>query len=340
MKLSSTLVHGGLALAALGFAYATWQREPEATGESVIVLDASRKDLTAVRYDDASKWIELRPMKEGDGVWVKIGEKEPVKGPGVDAGTTSTALDGGTVTPEPVKPPDRELRGNEFAEKLFKRFAPLRAARALGTLDGSKLGELGLQSPVRTVEVKLRSRSEKYDVGASGLGISSPYLRGQDGRVFLLGGGVISEFDMGQGRLVDRDLHDFTSSEYDGLRVTSGGKTREFVVVAGATTAQNKLAPTESPKVPDDFAKNWHDKVWRSFATELLGRGEAIPAEAKAVFRVDYLRKGEAVGFFEYAPAEKAIYARTEHTAGWVKLSPGGEGLAIEADRVVQPDRK
>lgn len=331
MKPTATLVHGGLAAAALLAAYVTWQREPAATGEAVIVLDAARKDLTAVRYEDPSKAIELLPMEEGDGVWVKISQRPP----GPDAGTT---LDGG-VAPS-MEPMDvRELRGNEFAEKLFKRFAPLRASRALGVVEEEKLSELGLKSPLRNLLVRRGNNVDRYDVGASGLGLSSPYLRAQDGKVYLLGGGIVSEFDMGQGRLVDRSLHGFTTADFDELKVTVGADAREFVLVRGATAAQNKWAPKEAPTTPDDFTKNWHDKVWRSFATELLGRGVAAPAEAKVAFRVDYFRKGDALGFLEFAPTDKGVYARTEHTAGWIKMTPGGEGLTAEAARVVQKDR-
>lgn len=361
MKVTSTAVHAGLATVALVAAYATWQREPEATGESVIVFDAARKELQVVRYEDPARWIEFRPTEEGEGVWVKIGQKDLPAPAVADAGVNGAGgiaggkgdggtgnrgtLDGGAVdarTPDagtgPLKPPDRELRGNEFAEKLFKKFAPLRAARALGVVEESKLNELGLKTPLRSLEVKTRGGGQKYDVGASGLGLSSPYLRSQDGKVFLLGGGIVSEFDMGQGRLVDRDLHDFTAADYDELKVTAGAS-REFVLLRGATAAQNSFAAKESPTAPDEFVKNWHDKVWRGYAAELYGRGEALPEEAPPMFRIDYLRKGSTIGFLEVSASVAAVYARTEHTAGWVKFQ-AAEGIWIEAKRVVEKDRK
>lgn len=337
MKLSSTAVHAGMAAIALVAVYVTWQREPVSSGEAVVVLDHTRKDLQTLRYDDPSKWIELRPTGEGEGVWVKIGHKAVPVAEAADGGNVA---DAGTAAPTA---PDRELRGNEFAQKLFKKFAPLRATRALGVVDDGKLDELGLKTPLRRLEVQARGRQERFDVGASGLGISSPYLRAQDGKVYLLGGGIISEFDMGQGRLVDRNLHAFTTADFDELRVTAGPPDasggRAFVQLPGATAAQNKLAAKESPTVPDEFAKNWHDKVWRGYAAELYGRDEAPPEPTKSAFRIDYFRKGTPIGFIEAAPGEKNFYARTEHTAGWVKLS-AAEGVVPEAVRVAEKGRK
>jgi len=52
-------VHGGLALAGLAIAYGTWQREPERAEGEVIVVDASKGELSNVHFEDetsASTW--------------------------------------------------------------------------------------------------------------------------------------------------------------------------------------------------------------------------------------------------------------------------------------------
>ena len=41
-------VQGGLALAGLAIAYGTWQREPERAAGEVIVVDASKSELSSV----------------------------------------------------------------------------------------------------------------------------------------------------------------------------------------------------------------------------------------------------------------------------------------------------
>jgi len=97
------------------------------------------------------------------------------------------------------------------------------------------------------------------------------------------------------------------------------------------------------------MTKNWHDAVWRAFPSDILGRGEE-PAGGKptVVLRVDYfdgkssvgymeLARDEASGVSEAAPSSEApsseppsgdVYARTEHSAGWLKLHNGGQLLA------------
>ena len=89
------------------------------------------------------------------------------------------------------------------------------------------------------------------------------------------------------------------------------------------------------------MAKNWHDAVWRAFPSEILGRGEE-PAGGKptVVLRVDYfdgkssrrLHGARARGVRRRSSEERRprrlaaddVYARTEHTAGWLKLHNGG----------------
>ena len=45
------------------------------------------------------------------------------------------------------KTPERELRGNDSANKLFEKFGPLKGSRALGKLAPEKLKEVGLDAP-------------------------------------------------------------------------------------------------------------------------------------------------------------------------------------------------
>ena len=335
MKARGAWSMGALAAVGLAAAYGAWQREPDAAAESVVVLEAVRKDVQRVRYEDATRFVELRP-REGAGegaVWVRVGTKEAPPGvPQVDAGTA----DGGTGAEVAAaqKVPERELPGNDLAQKLFQRFSPLRATRALGVLEAGKLEELGLSSPSRKLTVGLRSGEVAWDVGASSLGLTSPYLReGKDGRVYLLGGGIVSDLDAGQARLVDRRLHTFTAQDYDALVVTKGERARRFRA-SPPQGGPGRLVDEQG--TADDFARNWHDRLWRLAAGELLGRDE-VPAEGapEVAFRVDYARGGAAVGHAEVAFGKGAVWARTEYTAGWVKLGGALEGLEQEAERVL-----
>jgi hypothetical protein len=332
MRARGAAIQGGLAALGLVAAYATWQREPErATGE-VVVVDASKGDLTKVRYDDGQKWVELESRKEagvdGPAVWLKIAANEK------------------------AKTPERVVRGNEGALKLWEKLAPLRATRALGVLTADKLKELGLDQPKKHVEVTARGRTWKFVGGSPAFNVSEPYVQDEgDKRVYVLGGGVMSDLDAASVRLVDRTLHTFKQTDFDALTVTAGAKKRELDVTDRTTPMTVKLVSKKSGKT-DEQAKNWHDKLWRQFVTDVLGQGEK-PAggEPQVALRIEYRERGKDRGFIEIgrvtappktdnvsAPTppqpQTEAYARTEHTAGWVKLPPSAEDLLKEADKI------
>jgi hypothetical protein len=50
--------------------------------------------------------------------------------------------------------------------------------------------------------------------------------------------------------------------------------------------------------------------------------------------RVDYSRDGRPLGFLEIARAGTEWYARTEHTAGWVRLPPQAASIREQAERL------
>ena len=83
MRTRGAAIQGGLAAIGLLAAYATWQREPEKTSAEAIVADVSKGDLSKVRFDDGTKWVELTQRKEADGpaVWIKMSANATAKTP-------------------------------------------------------------------------------------------------------------------------------------------------------------------------------------------------------------------------------------------------------------------
>ncbi|RKG96377.1 hypothetical protein D7V97_35630, partial [Corallococcus sp. CA053C] len=197
----------------------------------------------------------------------------------IDAGTRGSPSDAGTLAaaaPAPVSPP-RELRGNDMAQKLFARFAPLRAQRELGVLDTQKLEEIGLAKTGRLLTLTLDGAQKRFRLAAPASGWGAPYLqRVSDGQVFLLGPALLPDLEAAANRLVDRRLHTFDVDGFDRVVITSGATSRAFVA-SGKPPGAVQLAPVETPTAPDDFARNWHDRVWRLTPVELLGRGESPP---------------------------------------------------------------
>ena len=336
MKAPGAMLQGGLAAVGLIAAYTTWQRAPERkAGESVIV-DASASDVQKVRYEDNSgkspKWVELERRKEEGGprVWLHVSARTE------------------------QKTPERELRGNEAATKLFDKLAPLKATRALGVLAADKLKEVGLDAPKKHFELTVRGNKRSFSIGASPFGVSDPYVKDDaDGKVYVLGGGVVSDLDGAAIRLVDRTLHDWKSAEFDALSVTAAGKTRELVQTNAETPAQAKL--TSKAGKTDETAKNWHDKIMKIVVSDVLGKGEVpLHGEPQIALRVDYTSHGKKRGYIEIGrvaakipeppaagvsappppPSPAELYARTETTAGGEKIGATNEDLLKEADKI------
>ncbi len=338
MRTRGAAVQGGLAALGLVAAWATWQREPERAPGEVVIVDASKNDVQAVRFEDNTtadkpKWTELEMRKDADGpvVWMKLSANAQ------------------------QKTPEREVRGNDGAIKLFEKFGPLRATRALGVLSADKLKELGLDAPKKKLMVSARGGKRVFLIGQSPFNVSEPYVMDEgDKRVYVLGGGVIADLDAAGVRLVDRTLHAWKPNEYDALTIVAGGKIREVVQIGREQPATAKLASKKTPAKADEMVKNWHDKLWRTYVTDVLGKSEAPVGGAPAILlKVDYFEGGKPRGFIEIgrgvalpppAPANTSappppappaeIFGRSEHTAGWVKLPASVDDVLKEADKI------
>ena len=141
-----------------------------------------------------------------------------------------------------------------------------------------------------------------FKISNSVPGAGSPYLMAPDGTIYLVPLTIISQLENGQNQLVDRRLHTFKQTELDGVVVKSGDKQRELVQTADEQGVNIRVASKGKPDKPDDFARNWNDKVWRLMSAEVLGKGEAPTAgEPKVEGRVEYLRKGKPLGWVDLA---------------------------------------
>ncbi len=359
MKVRDLAVQGALAAVALVAAFLVWQREPAGAPGEVTVVDAPARALDVVRYEDEARFVEVfRDAQDRDRLWVRLGNKPPRPTPPVDAPTDggtavgatgstdagaalAVAPDAGTApvaAPTEPPPPPRELRANEVAEKLFARFAPMRAMRALGELDAKKLEEVGLASTPRKLTLTVGGKEQAFSLASPPGGWGTPYLRREaDGRVFLLGPALLPDLENATSRLVDRRLHTFDLGDFDAVVITAGGASRTFTA-SGQAPGPVSLVPEESPDRPDEFARNWHDRVWRLMPLDFLGRGEQPPGgEPEEAFRVEYRRGGKPVGEVTVARGQGGFFVRTEHTTGWARLHAGVDALATEAAKVAAP---
>lgn len=307
-----------VALAAVGLvaAFLVWQREPETMPGGVTVLDVSKRSLQRARYEDAARVVELyRDERDEEMVWVRLGSAASAEG---------------------EQAPTRELRGNEAARSLFASLAPLEGMRALGVVDAKKLEELGITGSPRRLSLTVGGQEQVLELASPvGTDWGSPYVRREDGRVFLLGPTLLPDLEGAATRLVDRQMHTLGPEDFDAFTVTQGKNVRAFVV-SGKPPGPVTVSPRSAPGAPDERVRNWHERVWQLQPQELLGRGEEPPGgEPEQLFQVEYARGDKAAGYIIVArDAEGAFYARTEHTVGWVRLQGAVDPLAADAIQV------
>jgi hypothetical protein len=327
MTSKQVAVQGGLALGALVLAYFTWQRSPELAPDEVFVVDAGKNDLVSARFDDQEKatWIELGRSSDESGPFISVhlGPQEPLA-----AGKTEGAK------AEGKKAPERLVRGSDAAEKMFGSFAPLRASRSLGILPVDKLKALGLADAKKRITLVLRSGQRVFAIAPAPAGGSEPYLREeQTGQVFLVARSLLSDFQAAASLLVERHLHTFRLEEADRISVSQGPKRHEFLVSRGEDGI--RLAPASAPDKPDSSFKTWHDRVFGAWPVEILGRDETPSEGAPQIeLRIDYSLHGRRLGFIEIAKGatvatanegiKPSLYARSERTLGWFKLTTDG----------------
>jgi hypothetical protein len=337
---------GGLAVLGLLVAHFTWQREPERAPGAVAVIDATKADVTRVHFEDDNGSVDLNRGGGGDApaVWLH------------QVTTRKAATVNNPHEKAPPKPPEdgkkieRDLAGSEAAVKLMDQFAPLLSPRAFGVLDASKLKELGLDAPKRKLEVTVKGDVRHYEIGQPGnaTGGESFVRDTRDNRVYLMPRGMLNDLQ-NSSHLVDRKLHGFEPLDFDRLVISTGGKQKDYVQVGRESRTTAGLAPAKTPDKRDQMAKNWQDQVWRLFPSEILGKGETPTGGAPAVaLRVDYYDGKKPLGWIELAKVEPApagaassspppapeYYARTEHTAGWVKLNSGAQ-LVADAQKLI-----
>lgn len=346
----SAAIQGGLAAVGLLAAHLTWQREPERAPGAATVIDASKSDVSLVHYADNSTIVDF---KRGGGdtdapAWIRIVKgdgalrhRDAAKDKDKDQAKDKKAADA-KASDKPEQPDTpRELRGSDMAGKLVDNFSPLVSPRAFGVLDAAKLKELGLEAPTRKLDVTVKGDVRHYEIGqpekATG---GESFLRDvRDGRVYLMPRGMLADLQ-NPGHLVDRRPHGFDQPDFDRIVITANGKSKEYVQTDRQARGKAALAPAKSPDKPDQMAKNWHDSLWRAFASEVLGRGEE-PAGGKPtpVLRVEYFDGKTSIGFDEFAraessagiseePASSDVYLRTEHSAGWMKIQNGNQIVA------------
>jgi hypothetical protein len=366
------LAQAAIAAGALVLAAVVWMRPPKQGKPGDVPIAAlGRGEVKAVHWDDGSHQVDVTRAIDSDRlVWVRIATSPtllaPDAGTSADAGVAADAgtrrldagpavrelhadggvhgrADGGITDAlrairEAPPPPPRELRGNEVAEQLLERFSPPMATRDLGPITPERKRDLGLEASSKRIrldtgrDLSAPERTLDYLVSTPP-GAAGAYLLASDGHLWLVNDSLVNDLSAALSRLVDRRLHAFRSDEFDALQLQLDGRTRSFVIRKAQGTP--KVAPAENPDAPSAEATLWADRVFRLTPVEVLGRGET-PREGTptVALRVEYRADRHPLGFIEIARAGNEWFARTEHTAGWVRLPPAAANLRELAEHL------
>ena len=329
-------IQGGLAAVGLLAAHLTWQREPERAPGEVNIIDATKNDLGAVHYEDDKVAYDMtRAREQGEeGIWIHFVDKAvPPK--------AEPKPDGKPPEPPASSTPPRDLRGSEAATKVLDQFSPLRSPRAFGVLDAQKIKELGLEGSTKKLDVTAKGDTRHFTIGQpQGTPGGESFIRDSaSGRVYVMPRGLLSDLQAAQARLIDRRMHAFNPADFDRIKLTVGGKSKEFVQIGRERGNAAQLAPADKPDKPDQTLHNWHDTIWRTFPMEILGRGEMPKNGApKVAARIEYFDGKKSLGWMELGKLESStagqsgggateIMARSEHTPSWVSLHTNSQIL-------------
>lgn len=339
MTRRATAIQAVMAAVGLLAAYLTWQRAPELERGESYVLDATTNDVAKVRFEDeAGVWTELSKGADDGGsfVYVRLSGSDP----------KDVALPSGHPMVQ-MKWPERLVRGNEASSKLFERFAPLRATRALGQLDANLVKELGLDTTKKRLEITVRGVKRRFAIAPAPPGGTDPYLRSEeDGRVYVVARPILSDFEAAKTNLLERRFHGFQLQDFDKLTVSGKGKTKAFSGRRVDGRYGIQLSPEATPEKPDTTAENWHERIFNLFPAEVLGKDEKPDGvEPVVALRLDYQSRGRKLGWLEIARGGAAptsggagssdLFARSEYTAGWMKLRPEAATLLTDGENLL-----
>jgi hypothetical protein len=340
----SLLVHGGLFVLALGWAYQTWTRDKTTTVErsQLTVWGGSPDDIVKLSMVSEGKdvKVERRPGDRGSYLWGVVTRTPPAPKP-----IPKATPDGGVEalsSPEATPPPPpqvREFPVGEDGTKLFAKLAPLRAVRDLGLYDEKLAADYGLAEAKDTVTIELKSGPRKLVVGGKVYGGNDRYVMDPDTKhVYVLAGDVLQSLETADSSLRERKLHGFKAEDVTRALVVIKGTAKERTLVRGkaaAPAAPATWADVATPDKPDQTLANFMDRVDKlsamEFATQL---GEA---ELTSVVSVEYQGKNGALGHLElFKKAAQAdgkfdYYVKTELTRVLAKV-PAGSAERVEQD--------
>jgi hypothetical protein len=311
------VVHAVIFAVSAGLALSVWSRDETAAldgpGEKVEVWSGNADSVSGLRFESPKLSLVLDAQKDTYGrYYVASVDKEEPKPP-------RSAPDAGA--PEPGKRVTSRFVAVKAAEELVQKLAPLSALRRIGAFEPGRAEEFGLKEPEGTLKVKLGGAEQSLVIGSSTPGGQERYARHvASNTVYAVDGDLTQSLLSADSRLLEREFHGFADAEISRIRVSRGGKSREFVQIA---EKKGSWADAASPAQVEQTVGNWLGKVDRLRVSEYVEK-PAQPIAPEGQLRIEYFGGGKPLGFLELhaVPGEKGndYLVRTEYTRWYAKV--------------------
>lgn len=321
--MKQAIVLGGLLAVALVGSYLTWTAPEETVARKatdVLVYRADASAVSAVTWSEEARSVRLEQRSDASGTWLWVEQVDKTK----VVPPAPEPVEGQEPPPAPepqVTEETTRFTGNDQASEIWTAFAPLYALRELTLTPDTDLTTYGLDAPKATIEVTLKDRTVKLEVGGEAYGTRDRYVRA-DGRVYLVDDATIRPIQFAKSRLVERKLQPFEEADIEQIAVRRGADARAFVQKNAADRSNAFWADAAKPDDRDVEGTTWLGKLFRLRAKSFVD--EATVGTLTPVFAFD-VKGGEGAWTVEVAKVEKegevTYYARSSFLRALVDLT-------------------
>jgi len=311
-----------LAVASAG-ALKIWTRDADqdkAASAEIAIWSAPPESVDGVVLETKSRKVVIEPKKDGVGRYYVMRVEKDASEP--DAHDEHGHEPPKPATPAPLKQEKLAFIGVKSAGETVEKLAKLSAVRALGKVDPGRVADFGLDKPDGTLKIKISGKEHVLTIGGNTPGASERYAKyAASGETFAIPGDIMQSLQFADSRLMERELHAYQPDEVTRIRVTKGGKSREFVRIAGK---QDAWADASTPTKPDETFVNWNTKLARVRVTDYVEKPATAPAPENQSVRLEYFGGQKMLGFFELYKVSGAegneFLGRSEQTRWFVKV--------------------
>lgn len=326
----SSLVHGGLAVAAVALAGWAWLSPVgKADDSEVVVLAGTADEVREVRWVDADSEVTVSRTTD-KAVQIAVTSKKAAPAvaaapapapapatahapaPAPASGPAPVPASVPALAPAPAPTRTRVYPGTEAAKELTGKLVPFRASRDLGPVASDKLGGFGLAAAPAQLTISFGGRTETIEVGGTTFGGGSSYVRA-GGRVYLVKTTTFNELKNGATGLTERALVVAPREKIERVLVSAGGKSREVKQRQADNRAKAFFADPAEPDKRLPEVTNWLERLMRMRMVDFTDQKPA--GEPQLTVELEGDRKPLGSVKMWLPPAGDATMALVESTA-------------------------